>query len=120
MSQLLFNLRNVPDDEANAVRSLLFEHQIAFYETGSGSWGISLPGIWLHNSSDWAVAKQLIDCYQIERQQSSRADFEQQKQTGTRPSLFSRPIHYPIRFLFALLLVGFILYISLQPFLQLP
>ena len=47
MPELLFKLRNVPDDEAEEVRQLLNDHEINFYETRAGGWGISMPGIWL-------------------------------------------------------------------------
>jgi hypothetical protein len=37
MAKLLLNLRNVPDDEADDVRALLDEHDIAYYETSRGA-----------------------------------------------------------------------------------
>ena len=38
----LFNLRGVPEDEAEDIRQLLDEHEIEFYETSAGNWGVSL------------------------------------------------------------------------------
>jgi hypothetical protein len=41
MTKLLLNLRNVPDDEADDVRALLDDHDIAYYETSPGFSSIS-------------------------------------------------------------------------------
>ncbi len=41
MARLLFNLRNVPADEADEVRALLRAHGFAFHETPPSPWGIS-------------------------------------------------------------------------------
>ena len=41
MAKLLFNLRNVPEDEADEVRQLLTTHGVDWYETRPGPWGIS-------------------------------------------------------------------------------
>ena len=57
MAKLLLNLRNVPDDEADDVRALLDEHDIAYYETSPGFWNISLGGIWVREDAAFAEAK---------------------------------------------------------------
>jgi hypothetical protein len=41
MSKLLLNLKMVLDDEADDVRAMLEEHDIAYYETAPSRWGIS-------------------------------------------------------------------------------
>jgi hypothetical protein len=57
MSRLLLNLRNVPDDEADDVRAMLDNLQIAFYETRPSIWGISAGGIWVTEDAAYAEAK---------------------------------------------------------------
>ena len=47
MAKLLFNLRNVPDDEADEVRDLLTAHGVDWYETRPGNWGISTGALGL-------------------------------------------------------------------------
>ena len=61
MSKLLFKLRNVPEDEADDVRNLLTTHQIDFYETSAGNWGISLSAIWITHDEQFDEAKRLFD-----------------------------------------------------------
>ncbi len=60
MAKLLLNLRNVPDDEADDLRALLDEHDIAYYETSPGFWNISLGGIWVREDAAFAEAKRLM------------------------------------------------------------
>ena len=61
MSKLLIKLRHAPDDEIQEIHSLLQEHQIDFYETQSGPWGISAPGIWVNDDHQYDRAKALLD-----------------------------------------------------------
>ena len=72
MTTLLLNLRQVPDDEAEEVRTLLNEQQIPFYETTPSLWGISSGGIWLTNPTDRERAKALMEDYQQQRNASRR------------------------------------------------
>ncbi|MDX8403689.1 MAG: DUF6164 family protein [Mariprofundaceae bacterium] len=118
MPELLFKLRNVPDDEAEDVRELLNEHMIGFYETGAGSWGISLPGIWLHDESQLKEAQSLIKEYQRERTTAARAAYEQLKREGGHQTSIDKIVEQPVRFLMLLFAVLFILYLSLSPFLD--
>ena len=72
MTTLLLNLRQVPDDEAEEVRTLLNEQQIPFYETTPSLWGISSGGIWLTNPTDRERAKALMEDYQQQRTRRER------------------------------------------------
>ncbi len=72
MSTLVFRLRNVPDDEAEDIRSLLSANNVNFYETTAGNWGISMPGIWLETDEDVDRAKALISDYQQQRAANAR------------------------------------------------
>ena len=79
MTLLLFNLRGVPEDEADEVRELLTEQDIDFYETSAGNWGMSMPALWLRDVADLEKARQLLNAYQQQRFLTSRADYLQRK-----------------------------------------
>lgn len=83
MAKLLFNLRNVPDDEAADVRSLLEEHKVDFYETPIGLFGISAGGYWLRDKDAYPAARALIDDYQAQRRADARARQEQAERDGS-------------------------------------
>lgn len=119
MSKLIFPLRSVPDDEAQEIRALLTENHIHFYETTAGNWGISMPGIWLHQEDDFPNAKELIDQYQQNRAIAARKEFALQKSLGLHTTLVDRIAKQPIKIIFYCLLVALILFLSLQPFLSL-
>lgn len=99
MAKLLFRLRNVPDDEAAEVRELLETHQIPFYETGAGNWGISMPGLWLHHDTDYAQARALLDDYQQQRRQHMRAQYQADRAAGTADTMFTILRRDPARFI---------------------
>ncbi|HKI59643.1 MAG TPA: DUF6164 family protein [Mariprofundaceae bacterium] len=117
MAELLFKLRNVPDDEAADIRQLLNDHEIDFYETHAGGWAVSMPAIWLHDDTHLERAKALIDLYQQQRAADSRAAYEQLRAEGQHKTVADKIIERPFQFLMLSLAVLFILYISLSPFL---
>ncbi|MBX2838563.1 MAG: hypothetical protein KTR35_17020 [Gammaproteobacteria bacterium] len=119
MSHLLFRLRNVPDEEASAVRSLLEEHQIPFFETSAGNWGISMPGLWLEEDQDIERATQLLEQFQKEYRENARAIHQQKIESGEWPSFFEKFLAQPGLMLLAISFCVFIIYISIQPFLSL-
>ena len=118
MAELLFRLRNVPEDEAEEIRKLLSEHQIDFYETNAGGWGVSMPGIWLHDSSRLGEAKALIDAYQIKRAAEARTAYESLAAEGRQTTVLDNILKQPLRFVLLIAALLFILYISLSPFLR--
>lgn len=69
MAKLLFRLNGVDDDEADAVRTLLDNEAIPYYETHAGRWGLSVAAIWLKDEEYFDRARELIEDYQEERQQ---------------------------------------------------
>ncbi len=73
MAKRLFDLRNVPDDEADEVRALLTTHALDWYETAPGPWGISAAGLWLRDPDDYPRARALLDAYQRERRERAQA-----------------------------------------------
>ncbi len=114
----LFNLRNVPEDEADEVRQLLTGNEIDFYETHAGGWGISSPAIWLHDNSHLEQAKELIKAYQCERAAMARTTYEQLRREGRHPTLMHNIRSHPLQFILLVLMGLFILYVSLSPFLH--
>jgi hypothetical protein len=110
MPILLFNLSGVPDDEAAAVRELLTDDAIDYYETSAGRWGISQPALWLRDATQLTQAKALIDDYQAQR-------FQQAQANPVNESLTARLWHSPLRTLAFLAALTVILYFSIHPFL---
>ncbi|HEX7369486.1 MAG TPA: DUF6164 family protein [Rhodanobacteraceae bacterium] len=109
MSKLLLNLRNVPDDEADDVRALLDEKQIAFHETTPSPWGISAGGIWVTQDADFAEARRAFDEYEHERSIRVRAEYAAAKRAGTAETFFDVLRSDPLRVVAALLGILFAL-----------
>lgn len=118
MSIRLFNLRDVPDDEAGDIRELLSGHAIDFYETPAGNWGISSPSLWLNDKSQLAAAKALIDSYQQQRSIAARAEYEQLKNTGKHRTLIDEVKENPLRVVAYLIVALVVLYFSIKPFIS--
>ena len=120
MSKQIFRLRNVPDDEAEEIRLLLREHGIEFYETPGGNWGISMPALWLNDENEHRAeeAKALIEQYQEERAVRIRREYEELKQQGKHRRLSDAFRERPLEFIFYLLIIALILYLSTKPFLD--
>lgn len=119
MSKLLFDLRNVPDDEADDVRELLNAAEIAFYETRPSAWGIFAGGLWVVDETAHGAAKELLADYQQQRQQRARADYEQARREGRAETLFSTIRREPGRVVVLVLATAFVLALTLLPFLLL-
>ena len=111
MAKLLMNLRNVPDDEADEVRALLDQHQVAYYETKPSRWGISFGGIWMRDQAGFAEAKQLLAEYQQARQLRARAEREAAERDGTAETFLSLLRAQPGQV--ALVVVGILLTLAL-------
>lgn len=110
MSKLLFKLRNVPDDEAEEVRALLSEHQIDFYETSAGNWGISLPALWIRDEARYQQARKLLDIYQAERSARVREEYTRLKQEGKHKTVLDSFRENPFAFIAYLFIVYALLY----------
>lgn len=119
MSILFFNLRDVPGDEAEDIRTLLTEHQIGFYETTAGLWGISLPAIWLYQTEDLPMARKLFDEYQQQRTIEQRARYQMLKQQGLQPGFWLHNFRHPIRFVIYSIMLAMVFYISVKWVLEL-
>jgi len=119
MSKHLYNLRGVPEDELEEIRGLLLEHHIDFYETPAGNWGISSPAVWLNDAGQLAEARTLLKDYQRQRAESARSDYRQLQDQGRAERLLDRILREPALIVLYLLLIAFVLYVSISPFLSL-
>ena len=115
----VFDLRGVPDDEADEVRTLLTNNKIDFYETSAGNWGISVPAIWLHDDVHLEKAKQLITQYQQQRFSKARGEYTQQNREGRNRTILDVVKEDPVRFTLYLAIALFILVLSIKPFVDL-
>jgi len=107
MATLLFRLRDVSDEEANAVRALLAEAQMDVYETSAGTWGLGVAAIWLRDPAQLKAAQTLLN------------DYQQQRQAMPQPPVVSHLQHWienPVRFLLFAFLIVFMLTVTLWPF----
>lgn len=114
MAKLLFPLRGVPEDEAEEVRELLSQHEINFYETSAGNWGMSMPALWLRNDGEFAKARQLLDEYQQQRQITQRQLYLQRKQAGHSQTLFKGFREKPLLFMAYSAIMALVLYVSVR------
>jgi hypothetical protein len=111
MTILLFNLRGVPEDEADEVRELLTEQDIDFYETSAGNWGMSMPALWLKDDTDLEKARQVLNVYQQQRFLTSRENYLQHKKSNQQKTLLKAFIEKPLlywAYIFAMLLVVYV------------
>ncbi len=118
MAVKLFKLRHVPDDEAEDIRHLLLEHEIAFYETKTGGWGISVPAIWIHDANQLQQAQLLIATYQQDRAKRAKAEHKQDKEAGRQLTVLDKISQKPAQFVMLLMATLFVLYVSLAPFIS--
>jgi hypothetical protein len=117
MAKLLLNLRNVPDDEAEDVRALLKEHNIAFYETRPSMWGVSGGGIWIKHNEDAAEASRLMAAYQDRRRSLARAEYEAAVREGRAETLWTVLRDDPVRMLATIAGIVLLLGLMALPFL---
>lgn len=119
MAKLIFKLRDVPVDEAQDIRELLEENDIAFYETNAGNWGIGMAGIWINDDMLYEKSNELIDTYQHLRTQRFQNEYAELEHSGHAPTLLSNLRDSPLRFVVYLFSIAVILYISVMPFINL-
>lgn len=114
MTQLLFSLRGVPDDEAEDIRELLTVNNIDYYETPPGNWGISMPAIWLKKKDQQELAEFLLKEYQEKRSLVQRMRYQQLVRTGKAPTLINNLKQKPSLFALYLCGIGLVLYLSMK------
>jgi hypothetical protein len=115
MSQLLLNLRHVPDDEADDVRRLLDSGGIEYYETDPSPWGISAGGIWIREPSDFVEARRLLAEYQRERQTRARAERAAAQRNGTAVTFVDVLRTQPVRVALTLIAIALLLGLMALP-----
>jgi hypothetical protein len=118
MAKQIFRLHGIPKDEADDIRALLTEHNIDFYETPGGNWGISMPALWLNDVNQEATANLLIKEYQSKRYLKARSDYELLKQQGKQPTIFSTFIQNPAQYIFYLAGIAALIYFTIMPFID--
>ena len=119
MAIQLMKLRLVPDDELSEILDLLDAHEVDYYETSAGNWGISMPALWLRDESRYTEVRKLLDDFADDRQARIRAEYRQREKSGNSRTMFDMLRENPIRYLGALILVAGLLYLTLMPFLEL-
>ncbi|MCW4628835.1 MULTISPECIES: DUF6164 family protein [Marinomonas] len=112
MATLVFRLKYVPDEEANDIRQLLTDHEIAFYETSAGRWQVSMAGLWVKDKEQAAKALALIREDQIARAQTMRPISVGQWVLG----YLQHARQNPAEAFFTLIAIVLILGLSIMPF----
>ncbi|MGO3346168.1 MAG: DUF6164 family protein [Marinomonas sp.] len=112
MATLVFRLKYVPDEEADDIRQLLFDNDIAFYETSAGRWQISLAGIWVKEKAQAVAALALIREDQLKRVTHRKPPTPWEWLVG----YVQHAKHNPAESLFTLFAILMVLGLSLAPF----
>ena len=116
MAKLLFDLRNVPTDEADEIRCLLDAHEMAFYETKPAAWGLFAGGIWITDDAAISQAKTLLTNYQQQRQAKARTAYTAAKRDGTAETLWKTLRREPGKVAILLLSIALIVGLTVLPF----
>lgn len=95
---------------------MLSDHDIDFYETQAGNWGISMPGIWLRDKTQLEKAKSLIDIYQKERQRKAIETYEHLRRKGERRTVMDKVRAEPVQSIIYLIAALIVLYLTIMPF----
>ncbi len=119
MSVPLIRLRGALDDETEELRALLAAHDIDFYETPAGNWGISMPAIWLRDEAQLDAARRLVEDYQRQRAERAREEYARLRREGRHRTLLHVAREHPLRFMGFVALAAFVVYLSTVPFLGL-
>ena len=117
MSKLLFRMRHVPEDEARDVRDLLQKITSNFLRLSLviGVFQFQLSGI--SRNDQYTEARKIIDLYQTERADKAKKRLLDQETKGMKLRVSDVFIQNPLRFMFSLLAIIIVLYISLRFFL---
>ena len=118
MSTIVFRLNDVPEDEACAIRDLLMENNIEFYETSAGKWGFSVAAIWIKDDSLKERARSLIEEYQARRYTDMREHHERMEQEGQLDTFTKRLLANPMQVFIYIVLVILVIYLTVFPFLN--
>jgi len=117
MAVLLMKLRHVPEDELIEILRLLDEHEVDYYQTSAGAFGISLPGLWLRDESRTHEVKSLLDDYADQRREGALDLQALQIATRGKRTVGDMFWESPGKFTLRVLLIGFLLWFSVRAFL---
>lgn len=109
-------MRDVPNDEADEVRSLLLANDIEFFETYSGNWGISMPALWVKSSDQFAQAQQILNDYQQSRLEKVQSDYNARVESGEVKTWRAQLLERPFQFVAYWILIAIVLFISIYYF----
>ena len=104
----IFSLRYVPDGK-QLVPDLVTSEP--------GNWGISGGAFWLRSDEQLEEAKHLIADYQHSRGDRARAEYESLRSQGLQRKFTDVVRENPLRLIFYVAAIIFILYFSIKPFL---
>ena len=116
MAKKLYALRNVPEDEIEAMRIILRENNIEFHETDAGFFGIGTAAIWVNNHTQLLQAQTLIQTFQSDRFEKARANYVQQKSIGEHIKFIDLFKQNPGKIILYLVFALFLLLLSTTPF----
>lgn len=119
MAVLLMRLRLVPDDELSAIEDLLQQRDIAYYTTGAGTFGISLPALWLVDASRLDEASGLLEDFARHRQAEALALQQALRDAGRARTMLDIARERPLRFVLYVALVAALVALSIVPFVRL-
>lgn len=108
MAKRLMNLRDVPDAEADGVRTMLDELGLEWYEVPPTSFGLSAGSLWIRHDADYPRAREAYEEFQAEYTRRSQDE-----------GFFDREATHPIRLIAALLFSAAILGFFFWPVVQL-
>ena len=114
MAVLFFSLRGVPNDEAEDVRELLQENEIDYYETSAGSFGISMPAIWLYHQEDLEKIQPVFAEYQRQRFITQRTLYQELKKQGEIGGFLQYTLKQPLQFVIYTSVIVLTLYVSIK------
>lgn len=114
MAKILCRTANMPEDERMDLYELFQQHEIDFYETQAGFWGVGVAALWIRNKADYDSATQLFDDYQQQRSQNE----EKSPSTSIVGGLYRGFLQKPLLFLLTTMIVFGVLFISLYPFMN--
>lgn len=119
MSRIVFKLAGVEENEANDVRDLLEELDVAYYETDGGRWRIGVQAIWVTRDEDYDLARQAIDEYQASRSERFQEQWQQNGSRNLFVGFWQRCTESPLHFFMSVLSIAIVLGVTLVPFITL-
>ena len=107
MAKRLMNLRDVPDEEAEGVRSMLDELGVDWYEVPPTSFGLSAGSLWIRDDGEFERAQAAYDAFQVRYTERSRG-----AKTRARQEL--HPVKLVAALLFSAAILGFFFWPVIQ------